>query len=139
MNTATTERSDYDRRAIRDNLVFVGWMFLWMASLVVSDKAALHGWWSAEWITWLSVAVTTGLGLWVIFRYLRLLRGMDELQRRIQLNALAIGLGVSLVGAVTYSLLVTWGYIVDEEVTDLIVLMCVSYSVAVIAGTVRYR
>ncbi|MEJ2534916.1 MAG: hypothetical protein P8008_05485 [Gammaproteobacteria bacterium] len=139
MNISTGSRSDYDRRAIRDNLGLVGWVFTWMGSLVVSDKAALYGWWSAEWITWLSIVVVTGLGLWVIFRYLRLLRGMDELQRSIQLNALAIGLGVSLVGAVTYSLLVTWGYIADEEVTDIIVLMCVSYSVAAIGGTVRYR
>lgn len=139
MNTSTPTHSDYDRRAIRDNLALVGWVFAWMAALVFSDKAALHGWWSAEWINWLSIAITTGLGLWVIFRYLRLLRGMDELQRRIQLNALAIGLGVSLVGSVTYSLLVTWGYVVDEEVTDIIVLMCVSYSLAAIAGTVRYR
>ena len=139
MNASTCTHSDYDRRAIRDNLALVGWMFTWMAALIVSDKAALHGWWSAQWITWLSIAVTTGLGLWVIFRFLRLLRGMDELQRRIQLNALAIGLGVSLVGTVTYSLLVTWGFIVDEEVTDVLVLMCVSYSIAVIAGTVRYR
>jgi hypothetical protein len=139
MMTDSSQRSDYDRRAIRDNLALVGWVFVWMASLTISDKAALYGWWSAEWITWLSIAVNFLLGGWLILRFLRLLRGMDDLQRRIQLEALAFAFGISLVGCISYSLLVTWGYIVDEEVSDIFVLMCVSYSFAAMFGVWRYR
>jgi hypothetical protein len=139
MMTDSSQRSDYDRRSIRDNLALVGWVFVWMASLTISDKAALYGWWSAEWITWLSIAVNFLLGAWLILRFLRLLRGMDDLQRRIQLEALAFAFGISLVGCISYSLLVTWGYIVDEEVSDIFVLMCVSYSFAAMFGVWRYR
>lgn len=129
----------YEARTIKDNLLLVAWVFAWMATLVVSDKAALYGWWSAEWITVLSIALNVAVGLMVVRAFLKMLRQSDELQRRIQLNALAVALGVSLLGAVTYSLLVTWGYIADEEVTDIIVLMCVSYSVAGFWGVLRYR
>ena len=139
MNTTSTESRSYEQRARRDSLAIVGWMFAWMLSLIISDKAALYGWWSAEWITWLSIAINAALGLWVVKNYLHMLRGMDELQRQIQMNALAISLGVSLVAAITYSLLVTWGYITDEEVTDLFMIMCVSYSLAVFYGLFRYR
>ena len=139
MNTTSTENQTYDQRARRDSLAIVGWIFTWMLSLVISDKAALYGWWSAEWITWLSIVINAALGLWVVRSYLRMLRNLDELQRQIQLNALAISLGVSLVGSITYSLLVTWGYITDEEVSDIFVLMCVSYSAAVLYGQFRYR
>ena len=50
-----------------------------------------------------------------------------------------MGLGISLVVCAAYSLLVTWGYIVDVEVTDIFMLMCVSYSAAVLIGVWRYR
>jgi hypothetical protein len=139
MTPAFSQHSDYDRRSVRDNLALVGWIFAWMASLVISDKAALYGWWSAEWITWLSIAVNFALGVWVAVRFVRMLRGMDDLQRKIQLDALAFSFGVTLVATISYSLLVTWGYITDEEVSDMFVVMCVAYSLAVIAGVLRYR
>jgi hypothetical protein len=139
VTSSITPQSTYDRRAIRDNLAFVGWTFAWMASLVVSDKAALYDWWTAEWITWLSIAVNFALGVWLVIRFMRMLRGMDDLQRKIQLDALAISFGVSLVFTICYSLLVTWGYITDEEVTDVFMVMCVTYALAALAGTLRYR
>jgi len=139
MIEAMNKASAYDKRAIRDNLGLVAWIFIWMASLTVSDKAALYDWWSQEWITVLSILVNAGLGLWVVHRYRQLLRGMDDLQRKIQLEALSLALGITLVGACSYMLLVTWGYITDEEVSDIFVLICVSYSVAVLANTLKYR
>lgn len=131
--------SSYDARSIRESLKMVGWIFAWMATLMISDKAELYGWWSEEWITIASIVVNAAFGLWVIHVYRRMLQGMDDLQRKIQLDALSIALGISLVGTITYSLLVTWGYIVDEEVTDIFMLMCVSFSVSVIYGAVKYR
>ena len=133
------ECSSYDTRSIKENLKLVGWVFTWMASLIISDKAELFGWWSEEWITITSIIFNAALGLWMIHCYRRLLASMDDLQRKIQLDALSMALGISLVGTVTYSLLVTWGYIVDEEVTDIMLLMCVSYSVSVIYGSLKYR
>ena len=119
-------KSEYDVRSIRDNLVMVLWVFIWMASLTVADKAALYGWWEDGWLTLLAVAVNVALGLGMMVAFMRLMRGMDELQRKIQLDALSMALG-------------TWGYIVDEEVTDIFMLMCVSYSAAVLIGVWRYR
>ena len=138
MNTSAPQRS-YEQRSIRDSLSFVGWTFLWMASLTVSDKAALYGWWSAEWITALSIAVNFALGVWLVLRYMRMLRGMDDLQRKIQLDALAISFGVTLVCIISYSLLVTWGYITDEEVTDIFMIMCISFTLASVGSLLRYR
>ena len=66
MIEALKEASAYDKRSIRDNLKLVDQIFIWMGSLTLSDKAALYDWWSAEWITWLSIAINAGLGLWVV-------------------------------------------------------------------------
>jgi len=139
MIEALNKTSAYDKRSIRDNLILVAWILAWMISLTISDKAALHGWWSREWITIFSIAVNLGIGLWVIRTYIHLLRGMDDLQRRIQLEAISLALGLTAVGTISYSLLVTWGYITDEEVSDIFVLLCVSYSAAVMINVLRYR
>ena len=134
-----SDTNDYDSRSIRDNLVLVAWIFLWMASLTVSDKAALYGWWSNSWLTTLSIAVNVTLGIVMMVYFMRMLRNMDDLQRKIQLDALSMALGISMVGAAAYSLMVTWGIILDEEVSDIFMLMCVSYAVSVMIGAVRYR
>ena len=139
MGKASMKLSDYDSRSIRDNLVLVMWVFAWMAALTVADKAALYGWWSAEWLTMLAIAVHVAIGNGMIFKFMSMLRGMDDLQRKIQLEALSLSLGISMVGCAAYSLLVTWGYIVDEEVTDIFMLMCVSYAASSLFGVWRYR
>lgn len=139
MGDTQPSTGSYEARSIRANLVMVLWVFIWMASMVVADKGALYAWWSAQWITVLAIAVNVLLGLSMIVAFMRLLQGMDDLQRKIQLEALSIALGVSLVGSAAYSLLVSWGFILDEDVSDIFVLMCVSYSVSVLIGTVRYR
>lgn len=139
MNDCVDKKSNYDSRSIRDNLVMVLWVFIWMASMTVADKAALYDWWPDGWLTILAVAVNVLLGLAMIAAFMRLLRGMDDLQRKIQLEALSFALGISLVGCAAYSLLVTWGYILDEEVSDIFMLMCVSYSASVLFGVWRYR
>ncbi len=129
----------YEGRSIRDNLILVAWIFAWMASLTVADKAALYGWWSNQWLTFAAIALNLVMGIGLIAIFMRMLHRMDDLQRKIQLDALSLALGISMVGCITYSLLVTWGYIVDEEVSDIFMLMCVSYSASLLIGAVRYR
>ena len=131
--------TSHDARSARESLKLVGWVFVWMAALTISDKAALYGWWQEEWLTFLSILVTATLGLVVIIKFMKMLGRMDDLERKIQLDALSLALGVSLVGCALYSLMVTWGYIRDEEVTDIFMLMCVSYSAGVLFGVLRYR
>ncbi len=139
MNAATNQTGTYDKRSIKENMKMVAWIFIWMVSLIVSDKAALYGWWSAEWITVLSIVINAGFGLGVVHRYRRMLKGMDDLQRKIQLEALSMAFGVSVVGTISYSLLVTWGYIIDEEVTDIFMLMSISFSASVLLNSLRYK
>ena len=79
------------------------------------------------------------LGIVTILAFMRYLRDSDELHRKIQLDALALAMGVGLVGSFTYSLLVTGGFIVDAEVSDIILLMTVTYMIGIVAGQVRYR
>ena len=78
------------------------------------------------------------LGGAMMFAYRRFLREADELQRRIQLEALALGFGAALVGAAAYRLLERAGTIGATDASDVIMILAVAYSVGVLAVQWRY-
>ena len=75
----------------------------------------------------------------MIATFMRFLRELDELQRKIQLESLALSMGIGVVGGVTYSLLATAKFISDAEASDVILLMAIAYVAGVIVGQIRYR
>ena len=77
--------------------------------------------------------------MWLVLRFMKMLNGMDDLQRKIQLEALSMAFGVTLVACCSYMLMVTWGFILDEEVSDIFMVMMLSYSAALMLNVVRYR
>ena len=139
MNDSPNTVTNYDKRSIRDNLKLVSWVFLWTASSVISQKAKAYGWWEAEWITLMSIAVNAALGLLLVHYYRQMLKRMDDLQRKIHLEAISISFGLGLVLSISYTILVTWGYIINEQVSDIFTLMCISYAAAIVLNTVRYK
>jgi len=139
MNDSLNTGSNYDKRSIRENLKLVLWVFVWTASSVISQKAKAYGWWEAEWITLLSIAINAALGLLLVHYYRQMLNRMDDLQRKIHLEAISISFGLGLVLSISYTILVTWGYIINEQVSDIFTLMCISYAAAIVSNTVRYK
>ncbi len=108
-------------------------------TMVLADKAILYEWHSSDLISAIAIVLNAGIGIGMILSYLRHLKYMDELQRKIQLDALAIAMGVALVGSVSYLLMVTAKFITDAEVSDIILLMTFTFVVSVIVGHIRYR
>lgn len=139
MNLELPKAGTYDARSVKDQLWLVAWIFIWMATLTVADKAHLYGWWGSDWAGLAGIAVNILVGLVMLGFFMRMLSRMDELQRKIQLDALSLSLGISIVGCSAYMLAVTWGFITDEEVSDIFMLMCLSYSASVIYLVWRYR
>ena len=75
----------------------------------------------------------------MIRTFLQYLRAMDEMQRKIQLESLALAMGIGFVGSFSYSLLVTTGFIADVEISDITLLMCLTYMASVAFCHYRYR
>lgn len=115
------------------------WLVVWMAAYVAADKAELHGWYASRTLSGLAIAGVAALGIGVLITYLRFLEELDELQRRIQLTALAFAMGVGLVGSVVYSLLITAGFVTDPEINVVIMMMGGAYVAALGITQVRYR
>jgi hypothetical protein len=87
----------------------------------------------------MSIAVNAALGLLLVHYYRQMLNRMDDLQRKIHLEAISISFGLGLVLSISYTILLTWGYIINEQVSDIFTLMCISYAAAIVLNTVRYK
>ena len=139
MDKTTAATGAYEARTAKHGIKIIIWSLACAGSMIFADMAAAYQWFPSEWMTLLSIAANFGTGVGVVLAYMKFLKDQDELQRSIQLNALGLAVGVGLVGGFTYSLLVTTGYIVDEEVTDMILLILGTYMAGVAVGQIRYR
>ena len=68
------------------------------------------------------------------------LMGVDEMQRKIQLEAMALALGVALVAGLAYSTADTTNLIpFDAEIGLLVFLVTAAYGLGIFLGYRRYR
>lgn len=123
----------------RDNqLRILPWTAAWMGLWLVATFAIKNEWISSPVAVVLVAIVLVGPGLGTMLAYRRYLREADELIRKIELDALALTVGVGLVTGLSYWLL-ELAEIADEPGLPMVVaVMMVTYSVGVILGHRRY-
>jgi len=116
----------------------------WTGAWLATTAAAVFGpefiWNSDELLTVLAVLLNVGAGIGMIVAYVRHLEAIDEMMRRIQLEAMAISLGVGIVGGIGYSLLDATNLIAfDAEIGHLVALFGLTYMAAILVGLKRRR
>ena len=80
------------------------------------------------------------MGVGMIMANKRYLDGLDELQRKIQLEAMALCLGVGLVAGLGYSSLDVTNVIpVHAEISHLVMLMALTYLAGIFLGRRKYQ
>ena len=90
--------------------------------------------------SWFAVATNHAVGIGWIVAHARYLRGIDELQRKIMQDALAVTLGVGWVVGFAYVAAEAADLIArDVEIGVLPALMAVVYMIAIVGGQLRYR
>lgn len=119
------------------NLAF--WTMLWVSSMALATYGPLYLWESSA-LTAVGILINTLLGIGMILANIRHLKGLDEMQKKIQLEAMGIALGVGLVGGLSYSMLDTTNLITqDAEISFLVILIALTYLTAVVIGQKRYQ
>ncbi len=116
------------------------WTFSWLASLALAMFGPGWLWPASAAASWVALAVNVGIGIGWIVAHVRYLRRLDELQRKINLDALAIALGSGIVGGLSYSVAHSIGLVAFN---DVILVFCVIVSAvyisAIAIGNLRYR
>jgi Na+/glutamate symporter len=116
------------------------WSLVWMISWVGVTLALKRGWLASGAPGIVAALVSASLGLGTALAYRRFLNEADEVQRKIELEALALGFGVGLVGGFAYWLLERSGAVPTSKSDLLYVLAatCFTYSAGVLLGRRRY-
>jgi len=122
---------------IRDLAIWTG---IWTISVAIVTFASKYIWDYNTLATIIAIFISTLSGIGMIRSNIRYLMALDELQRKIQMDAMGIALGVALVGGISYSMLDTTNVISqDAEISFLIILIGLSYFGAVLIGNARYK
>ena len=119
-------------------------LFFWTGAWVLATAGAAFGprflWDFNTLPTMLGVLIHIGIGFGMIRMCRQNLLGLDELQRKIQLDAMALSLGVGVVFGVSYEMLEDIKLITFEpEISHLHLLMCLTYFIGIILGNRRYQ
>lgn len=119
-------------------------LFFWSVAWVLATAGASFGpkslWDFNTLPTILGVLVHIGIGFGMIRVFKQYLLELDELQRKIQLDAMALSLGIGLVLGSSYELLEDIKLIPFEpEIPHLIILMSLTYVVGTVLGHRKYQ
>ena len=124
----------------RKNLTrLAGWTWSWVATLAIASFGPKFIWDDHLTLTVLAVAVNFANGILMIIANRSFFNNLDELERKIHLESLALTLGLAVVVGRTYSLLDVNNHItIDSEIRNLVMFIGVAYIVILTVNTRRY-
>ncbi|WP_424492407.1 hypothetical protein [Salinimicrobium sp. GXAS 041] len=126
---------------IRKNTVNLAkWTAAWVITMAIVSFGAKLIWDFNPVISGVAIAVNFAIGIGMILANRRHLKAQDEMQRKIQLEAMGISLGIAVVAGLAYSMMDIANLIhYDAEISHLVVLIALTYLAGVIYGSYRYK
>ena len=119
--------------------VMLGWTLAWVASLAFLSGAE-NTLWNDLIYTKIGLLINLAIGIGMIIANKNLFKTYDELQKKIQFEAMAITLGLVVVVGLTYEVSFDFGIINKEpEFEYLMLFICFSYMATNIIHSLRYR
>ena len=116
------------------------WTLGWVLTLALATFGPKFLWDYNSSISILFIVINTIVGVGMILMNRKYIDGLDEMQRKVNMDALAIALGVGMVGGITYSTLDIVNVIpYDAEIGVLVAVMSLTYMIAFIVGSIRYK
>jgi hypothetical protein len=140
MSKLKTGSNDWAANAARNTTRLGYWTAAWVVTMAVANFGPRFIWQLNESLTIIAILINLAIGFGMIVANKRHLKGLDEMHQKIQLEAMALSLGVGLVVGLAYSNLDVTNIIAfDAEISHLVILMGLTYGAGVIAGLRRFR
>lgn len=119
--------------------VMLGWTLAWVVSLAFLTGAE-NTLWNDLIYTKIGLLINLVIGIVMIVAHKNLFKTYDELQKKIQFEAMAITLGLAVVVGLTYEVSFDFGVIDKEpEFEYLMLFICFSYVASTIISAIRYK
>ena len=140
MNQLRAPESGYESR-IRANVIrLFRWCGAWAGTCALLAFGPRFLWNKALVFTLLAIGLNICVGVGAIVANKKYLEELDDLQRKVHLNSLAITVGVAMIVAVPYSVMDSYHVIpFHADISHLVVLMSLTYAASNLYGTRRYR
>ena len=117
----------------------LGWTIDWVASLAFLSLGE-NSLWDSLLITKIGLIIYLAIGVGMIIANKNLFKTYDELQKKIQFEAMAITLGLAVVVGLTYEISFDFGVIDKEpEFEYLVIFISFSYIASNIINARKYR
>ncbi len=140
MNKPTTQGRTWEAQIKKNTVSLAYWTGAWLVSMALAAYGPKLLWDQDTVFTVLAIGVNLVVGIGMILANKRHLQGLDELQKKVTLEAMALALGVGLVGGLSYSLLDTSNIISSHaQISHLVILISLTYLAGIIVGNRRYR
>lgn len=115
------------------------WTWTWVASLALASFGPRFFWGESTLLTSISIIINVALGIAMIIANRNLFNQFDELERKIQLESMAVTLGLTVVVGLAYSLLEQTKLInLKAEISVLVLFMSVTMIAALYFNRRRY-
>ena len=116
------------------------WTLAWLVSMAVASFGPTLLWPSKPALTLIAIGINVLIGFGMIRANINHLQSLDELQRKISLEAMGLALGVALVLGLAYSNLDIANIIsFDAEISHLVIVTALTYLAAMIRGNRKYQ
>ncbi|RUA34708.1 MAG: hypothetical protein DSY77_04285 [Bacteroidetes bacterium] len=116
------------------------WTFGWVLSLALVTFGSQFLWEGNQVITYLAFFLNLGFGIGMIIANRNHINGLDELDKKITFDAMAIALGVGVIGGLSFSVMDITDMIgFDAEISFLVILISITYMIAIVTGKLRYK
>jgi hypothetical protein len=136
-HTETASFRDSNKAAVQ----LVLWTLAWLATLAAARFGPERLWDAQQPVpSWAAVAVNVLVGVAWIIAFTRFLRALDDLQRKIMQDVLAVTLGVGWIVGFAYVVADAAGLVTYHlNIALFPALLGVVYVIAFVVGRIRYR
>ena len=116
------------------------WTLAWLLSMALATFGPKLLWDNQTIFSVIAISINVLIGMGMILANKRHLSGLDEMQKKLHLEAMAISLGVAVVCGLGYSSLDVSNVIAfDAEISHLVILIGLIYLGGVIIGNYLYK
>jgi hypothetical protein len=140
MNQLKPPENGYESRTRANVIRLFRWSGAWGGTCALLAFGPKFLWNRALVFTLLAVGLNVYVGIRAIVANKKYFEELDDLQRKVHLNSLAITVGVAMIAGVPYSLMDSYHVIpFHADISHLVVLMGLTYAASNLYGTRRYR
>ncbi len=140
MTKQECEQSNYQTKNCANTITLRNWTVAWVITMAIAAFAPKFIWDYNTAFSVIAILINAVIGFRMLVANRVYLRGLDEMQQKILMDAMALSLGVGLVVGLSYELLEDIKLITFQpEINHLVIVMVITYLIAVISGHRKYQ